>query len=242
MSTYRIAWFGKKSPFCGNVTYCREIVSGLMQRGHDMKFVHFSDGPEDSDEVKIPYLYKSQMYTIPSLNANRRTQEALAEWKPDIVHASLPISSMDFNLPEICRKLDVPLVITFHNAFDRRPNFYSGTAYLSYQLYAQNLADADRVIIFSGLQKQLLEHVGVKSENIKIVPNAIDTDKFSPGHSAFRDKYPDQLIISYMGRMAPEKGLDDLLKVFQRLNLKETLLVMIGDGSQKKLLQSLFFL
>lgn len=240
MNTYRIAWFGKKTPFCGNVTYCREMVSGLTQRGHDLKFVHFSDGPEDSDEVKIPYLYKSQMYTIPSLHASRMTQESLANWQPDVVHASLPISSMDFNLPEICRKLNVPLVITFHNAFDRRPSFFSGTAYLSYQLYAQNMADADRVIIFSELQKQLLEHVGVKTEKIVIVPNAIDTDRFSPGPSRFRDKYPHKLIITYMGRIAPEKGLDELLKVFQRLNLENTMLVMVGDGSQKQLLQSLY--
>ncbi|PKL80278.1 MAG: glycosyltransferase [Candidatus Melainabacteria bacterium HGW-Melainabacteria-1] len=240
MKQYRIAWFGKKSPFCGNVTYCREIVGGLTERGHDVKFVHFSDGPESEDEVKIPYLYKSQVYTIPTMNSARLTQEALAEWQPDLVHASLPISAMDFNLPEICRKLGVPLVLTFHNAFDRRPSFFSGASYLSYQLYAQNLADADRVIIFSNLHKQLLEHIGVDPERIVIVPNAIDTQKFSPGPSRFRQEHPDKLIITYMGRIAPEKGLDDLLKVFTRQHLPNTLLVMIGEGTQRQLLQSLY--
>lgn len=240
MNKYRIAWIGKKTPFCGNVTYCREIVHGLTERGHDVKFVHFSDGPEAEDEVKIPYLYKSQVYTIPTLNSARLTQEALAEWQPDVVHASLPISAMDFNLPDICRKLDVPLVITFHNAFDRRPSFFSGASYLSYQLYAQNMADADRVIIFSNLHKQLLEHIGVASEKITIVPNAIDTKKFCPGPSHFRQQYPDKFIISYMGRIAPEKGLDDLLKVFTRQPLPDTILTLIGDGAQKQLLQSLY--
>lgn len=237
---YRVAWIGKKTPFCGNVTYCREITEGLIDRGHEVKFVHFSDGPEAEDEVKIPYLYKSQMYTIPTLNSARLTQEALAEWQPDVVHASLPISAMDFNLPDICRKLDVPLVITFHNAFDRRPSFFSGASYLSYQLYAQNMADADRVIIFSNLHKQLLEHIGVDSEKIEIVPNAIDTHKFTPGPSHFRQNHSDKFIITYMGRIAPEKGLDDLLKVFSRLHLPDTLLVMVGDGAQKNLLQSLY--
>lgn len=240
MKSYRIAWIGKKTPFCGNVTYCREIVEGLTQRGHDVKFVHFSDGPEAEDELKIPYLYKSQVYTLPTLNAARLMQDALAEWQPDVVHASLPISAMDFNLPEMCRKLGVPLVITFHNAFDRRPSFFSGTSYLSYQLYAQNMADADRVIIFSQLQKQLLEHVGVDPARIAIVPNAIDTERFSPGPSRFREEHPGQLLITYMGRMAPEKGLDDLLKVFDRQPLPNTRLVMVGDGVQRQLLQSLY--
>lgn len=240
MTNYRIAWIGKKTPFCGNVTYCREIVNGLTHRGHDVKFVHFSDGPEAEDELKIPYLYKSQVYTLPTLNSARLMQESLAEWQPDIVHASLPISAMDFNLPDMCQKLGVPLVITFHNAFDRRPSFFSGASYLSYQLYAQNMADADQVIIFSQLHKQLLEHVGVSSDKITIVPNAIDTQKFTPGPSSFREQHPGKLIITYMGRIAPEKGLDELLKVFTRHPLPDSLLVMVGDGTQKQLLQSMY--
>jgi glycosyltransferase involved in cell wall biosynthesis len=241
---YRIAWIGKKSPFCGNVTYCRELVHGLSERGHEVLFLHFSEVPEpereDSAEVKIPYLYKSQMYTIPSPHSARVLTEALADWQPDLVHASLPISAMDFNLPEICHKLGLPLVSTFHNAFDRRPGFFSGTSYLSYQLYAQNLADSDRVIIFSHLQQQLLLRLGVQPERIAIIPNAIDTTKFSPGPSRFRTHCAERLILTYMGRIAPEKGLDELLKVFQRLALPDTHLVMIGDGSQKPLLQSLY--
>lgn len=241
---YRIAWIGKKSPFCGNVTYCQELVRGLSERGHEVLFVHFSEDPEtDLDtqpEVKIPYLYKSQIYTIPSPASAKILTQSLEAWQPDIVHASLPISAMDFNLPEICHKMNIPLVSTFHNAFDRRPSFFSGTSYLSYQLYAQNLADSDRVIIFSNLQKQLLMRVGVQEERIAIIPNAIDTQKFSPGPSQFRQRHPGQLIMTYMGRIAPEKGLDELLKVFQRLALPDTLLVMVGDGSQKQLLQSLY--
>jgi glycosyltransferase involved in cell wall biosynthesis len=239
--TYRIAWVGKKTPFCGNVTYCREIVRGLSERGHEVQFIHFSeDSTGDDHEVIIPYLYKSQMYTIPTLNSVKVLTEALQEFKPDILHASLPISAMDFNLPEICHKLGIPYVATFHNAFDRRPSFFSGTSYLSYQFYAPNLVEADRVIIFSNIHKQLLLHVGCSAEQVAIVPNAIDTQKFAPGPSAFRARYPDKLIVTYMGRIAPEKGIDDLLKVWQRLELPDAQLVLVGDGSQRQLLQSLF--
>jgi glycosyltransferase involved in cell wall biosynthesis len=239
--TYRIAWVGKKTPFCGNVTYCREIVRGLSERGHEVQFIHFSeDSSGDDHEVVIPYLYKSQMYTIPALNSVKVLTEALQEFQPDILHASLPISAMDFNLPDICHKLGIPYVATFHNAFDRRPSFFSGTSYLSYQFYAPNLVEADRVIIFSNIHKQLLLHVGCSAEQVAIVPNAIDTQKFAPGPSAFRTRYPDKLIVTYMGRIAPEKGIDDLLKVWQRLELTDAQLVLVGEGSQRQLLQSLF--
>lgn len=200
--------------------------------------MHFDDGQNTPSETHMPYLYKSQMYTIPSPGARRDFAAALKAFKPDILHASLPISAMDFNLPKICQELSIPLVSTFHNAFDKRPNFYSGASYLSYQAYAQNLAQNDRVIIFSRLQGNLLKHIGVSPNKIEIIPNAVDTEVLSPGPSEFRKKFPNKLIITYMGRIAPEKGLDDLLKVFKQLALPDTELIMMGDGSQKQLLQS----
>ena len=77
--------------------------------------------------------------------------------KPDIVHASLTLSPLDFLLPEICEELNIPLVATFHAQFDSKPrNIKSGTQFLAYQLYAPFLANYERVIIFSEIQKDLL--------------------------------------------------------------------------------------
>ncbi|MEO0014077.1 MAG: hypothetical protein RLZZ535_2466, partial [Cyanobacteriota bacterium] len=35
-----IAWLGKKSPFCGNVTYGREITNALLDRDYQVSFLH----------------------------------------------------------------------------------------------------------------------------------------------------------------------------------------------------------
>jgi hypothetical protein len=37
-----IAWLGKKSPFCGNVTYGREVTNSLLDRGYEVSFLHFA--------------------------------------------------------------------------------------------------------------------------------------------------------------------------------------------------------
>ncbi|NEQ22326.1 MAG: glycosyltransferase family 4 protein, partial [Microcoleus sp. SIO2G3] len=34
-----IAWIGKKSPFCGNVTYGREVTNALLDRGYQVSFL-----------------------------------------------------------------------------------------------------------------------------------------------------------------------------------------------------------
>ncbi|MEY4298577.1 MAG: hypothetical protein RLZZ423_1756, partial [Cyanobacteriota bacterium] len=157
-----IAWLGKKSPFCGNVTYGLTTTEALRRRGHEVSFIHFDTpaaslgqpagaprgselpapagaiGTEDSSpEVALPYLVKSQVYTIPSPGAQRELRESLERLQPDLVHASLTLSPLDFRLPDLCQQLGLPLVATFHPAFDAGlRNLSAGTQQLTYQLYA----------------------------------------------------------------------------------------------------------
>ncbi|MHC5729915.1 MAG: glycosyltransferase, partial [Nostoc sp.] len=119
----RIAWIGKKSPFCGNVTYSREITNSLLDRGHQVSFLHFAQEESEPDnwpnlrEVSLPFIYKSQVYTIPTFKATKVLTDSLRKIKPDIVHASLTLSPLDFFLPEICEELRLPLIATFHTPF-----------------------------------------------------------------------------------------------------------------------------
>ena len=172
-----IAWLGKKSPFCGNVTYGLSTTEALRRRGHGIGFIHFDTpafeptsfraadtlsrpgrrrkaiptntgaGEGHGPEVTLPYLVKSQVYTIPSPGAQRELRESLERLKPDLVHASLTLSPLDFRLPDLCQQLGVPLVATFHPAFDASlRNITAGTQQLTYQLYAPALAKFDREI------------------------------------------------------------------------------------------------
>merc|ERR1711952_177265 len=85
-------------------------------------------------EVALPYLVKSQFYTIPSPGALRELRESLERLKPDLVHASLTLSPLDFRLPELCQQLGIPLVATFHPPFDASlRNLTAGTQQLTYQ-------------------------------------------------------------------------------------------------------------
>ncbi|MEI7952205.1 MAG: glycosyltransferase family 4 protein, partial [Synechococcaceae cyanobacterium ELA182] len=199
-----IAWLGKKSPFCGNVTYGLSITEALRQRGHGVSFIHFDTPPAglgrqesvggdgrsiqvspapdpDNPEVALPYLVKSQVYTIPSPGAQRELRESLERLKPDLVHASLTLSPLDFRLPDLCQQLGLPLVATFHPAFDAAlRNLAGGTQQLTYQLYAPTLARFDRVIVFSELQADLLERLGVRRQRLAVIPNGVDPLQWAP--------------------------------------------------------------
>ena len=203
-----IAWLGKKSPFCGNVTYGREITNALLERGYKVSFLHFAQDQDESSsenyvaEVMLPFLYKSQIYTIPAPKSSKILMRSLQELRPDLVHASLTLSPLDFRLPEICEALNIPLIATFHPPFDiHLRNLKSSTQYLTYQLYAPFLARYDQVIIFSKLQRDLLVKLGIPSQKLAIIPNSVDTDKYSPGISQFKYQFNTQKLFVYQGRI-----------------------------------------
>ena len=245
----QIAWLGKKSPFCGNVSYGLTTTEALRNRGHQTHFIHF-DNPRDPEshatsllandpDVSLPYLVKSQVYTIPSPRAQRELRESLERLKPDIVHASLTLSPLDFRLPELCQQLNVPLVATFHPPFDAGlRNITAGTQQLTYQLYAPALAKYDRVIVFSQLQADVLERLGVPAERLVVIPNGVDVNRWSPAAAdrtsptlqAVRQRLGSKRIFLYMGRLATEKNVEALLQAWRRVDPRDSLLVIVGDG------------
>jgi len=234
-----IAWIGKKTPFCGNVTYGREVTNALLDRGHQVSFLHFAQEEADDrtwsgcQEVSLPFIYKSQVYTIPTLKASKVLTRSLKQLRPDIVHASLTLSPLDFLLPEICEELNIPLVATFHPPFDgKRRNLKSGTQLFTYQLYAPFLAHYDRVIIFSQLQRNFLERLGVPSQKLAVIPNGVDVQKYSPGSSNFKSQLKAQRLFVYQGRISTEKNVEALLKAWKQCELGESSkLVIVGNGS-----------
>ncbi|MBE9070490.1 glycosyltransferase family 4 protein [Leptolyngbya cf. ectocarpi LEGE 11479] len=233
-----IAWIGKKSPFCGNVTYGREITNALLERGYRVTFLHFATDEETADdhvgyeEVSLPFIFKSQILIIPSLGSARRLAEVLAELKPDLVHASLSLSPLDFKLPDICHELGIPLVATFHPAFDRkRRNLTSGTQHITYQLYAPRLANYDRVIVFSRIQQELLVKLGVPLKRVVIIPNGVDVYRYSPGPSLIKKEFRAKQLYVYQGRLAIEKNVESMLKGWKMANMgAENKLLIIGSG------------
>ena len=231
-----IAWLGKKTPFCGNVTYGREITGALVNRGHKVSFMHFDDTKADGDEVPLPFLYKSQVYTIPTIRAKKVLERSLRRLKPDLVHASLSLSTLDFLLPEICQELNLPLISTFHPPYDgKRRNITATTQLLAYQLYAPFLAKYDRTIIFCEEQQDLLVKLGVPRNRITIIPNGVDDLKYTPGPNNIRGEFNARQIYVYQGRISTEKNVEALLKAWKYCNMSEygCKLLLVGDGPLK---------
>ena len=248
-----IAWLGKKSPFCGNVTYGLSTTEALKQRGHEISFIHF-DTPVGSlgkpgPEVALPYLVKSQVYTIPSPGAQRELRESLERLQPHLMHASLTLSPLDFRLPDLCQQLGLPLVATFHPPFDAAlRNLSSGTQQLTYQLYAPFLARYDRVVVFSDLQADVLMRLGVPARRLAVIPNGVDPERWKPSLPAaespelqeLRQRFNGRRVFLYMGRIATEKNVEALLRAWRLVQPEGCTLVVVGGGPVRQALMQTY--
>lgn len=101
------------------------------------------------------------------------------------------------------------------------------------------LKKADRFISISAVIRDEFISCGVKPENIEHIPNGIDVQKFKPipekTKLQFRQKLniPSKVIFTYTGKLNKGKGLELLLRVWQKVvtenNNVHLLLVGAGD-------------
>jgi glycosyltransferase involved in cell wall biosynthesis len=235
----RVAWLGHQSGRAGDglLTYSRETVAGLRARGVKVFFVHHGNLPAATDDtLTLRSLTGSHRYIISSPRTKRIITDLLRREQVDLVHVSLSFSTLiDFGLPDLCHELGLPVVATFHVPYDSRFSLWQGISTAVYRLYAQSLASFDRVVIFSDQQKSLLEHYGVPADNVAVIPNGIDIEKYAPGASDFKETVEARTLVGYLGRVDPEKNVDVLVRAFQDVDAAEDVkLVIVGSGSEKR--------
>jgi glycosyltransferase involved in cell wall biosynthesis len=238
----KVAWLGHQSQDQGDglLTYSREMVAGLRAKGAQVLFVHHGKvGGRVDDTIALKSLTTGHRYIISSPRSKRTIVDLLKEERVDVVHASLSFStSVDFGLPELCHAMGIPVVATFHVPFDSRFSLWHATSSAIYRVYSQSLAQYDRVIIFSEIQRDLLAQYGVPRERILVLPNGVDVEKYTPGPSDLKPELQARLVVGYCGRLDAEKNVEALARAFSDLDPPDDVhLVVVGSGSERRRLE-----
>ncbi|AFZ36676.1 glycosyl transferase group 1 [Stanieria cyanosphaera PCC 7437] len=123
---------------------------------------------------------------------------------------------------------------------------FPATSFLHRTLVAANLRQADWVCSTSEVMAKQTLSICPELPNLSITPFGIDIDKFSP-RSTLRDK--NYLTVGTVKRLTSKYGIDILLKAFAHARTmainyhpeiaNQLRLMIVGDGSQKKELESL---
>lgn len=242
----RIAWLGHKSSELGGgmATYSHDVTAGLRQRGHHVTFFHHgfkadtsaAPAADESFSLDSVPLMKPLVFSRP--RAKRQLVDRLKDHEFDLVHASFWFSSLDFDLPKTCHELGIPLVATFHVAFDTRLSVWGGITNATYRLYAPTLAACDRVIVFGVSQRDTLVEMGVPERVLTILPNGVDVERWRPGASDWKQRLEARQLFVYLGRVDAEKNVDVLIDAFLAARPESgAKLAIVGSGSERRRLQ-----
>ena len=231
-------------------TYSHEMTAGLRKRGLHVTFFHHDDGDgdgptpgreEDQESVSLASvkLVKPLVFSPPT--AKGKLLDRLRRRNFDLVHASFWFSLMDFDLPKLTKELGIPLIATFHVAFDQRRSLWGGITSSTYRLYAPILARCEKVIVFGPAQRDILINLGVPEHVLRILPNGVDIDAYSPGPSNALQTFDADRLFLYMGRVDSEKNVDVLLEAFLRAGPEpRTRLMVMGTGTAKRRLERFY--
>ncbi len=235
----------------GVVTSVLNLKKELTDKGHEVRILTLSYGSHS--------YYRDGVYFIASIGvggiypdaratmyAGKKMVNSIIRWHPDIIHSQCEFSSFQY-ARRISRKLEIPIVHTYHTLYESYTHYFSPSKRMGKH-------------IVSGLSRSLLRQVQciiAPSEKIRrvldsyrilrricVVPSGIALDKFDITLSDSEKKallkeigVPEgNKVLITIGRLAKEKNVEQLIQYFHRMNRPDTSLIIVGGGPYKKVL------
>jgi 1,2-diacylglycerol 3-alpha-glucosyltransferase len=236
-------------------------AKSLAERNHQVEvFTVISRGDLGVSDFKSNNF---KVYPIPSLPAPIYRGQGLRmslpvgfslrelkKFKPDIIHVHTPFA-VGWEAVMGAKLFKIPLIGEHHTFYDhylKHIHFeYGWTKHFSWKITTGYYNRCDLVVSPSKSLADSLVDSGLKKP-VRVIPNSIDTELFSPISEEEKIKYKKKygingLSIVYMGRISYEKSIDKVILSFEKIlkkdEFKDTKLVIIGDGPEKDNLKAL---
>ena len=142
----------------------------------------------------------------------------------------------------LSKKLKIPHIIRSHDIFldlESRSFLYNLFVSLVHPQVYNSVSNSDICYLTTTEMKDFyLKFRKLHKVNFKIHPNGIDINEFYPfkNQDELKDKYACETIISFIGLMSYDIGIQNLIRIFPEIlkTHKDTHLILIGDGPYKK--------
>ncbi len=230
----------------GVVTRLRHTVEELVRAGDQVLVFAPSGGPESYAGARIygvpgiPFPPYPKIRLSPPHPGVGRT---LRRFRPDVIHAANPFVLGSGGI-FYARRLKVPLVASYHTNVAAYARFYklgfleNATHWWTRTWHNQ----AHLNLCTSEATRDYLLSEGIK--RVRVWPQGVDARRFHPG-KASRDwrvrlsgGRPEEKILLYVGRLAPEKNIGRLKAVLREI--PDIRLAIVGDGPARKALEKEF--
>jgi glycosyltransferase involved in cell wall biosynthesis len=215
-------------------------VDTFRGRGHEVQVIRPRQGaervvPDLAAAWPLPFYPEVRL----GLATRRKLRERFAFFKPDLVHVATP-GPLGLIAVHVARRMHIPVVSSYHTNFDSYLKHYAlgllEPALASYLRWFHNCTAL--TLVPSQSTRARLAEQGF--ERLEIWSRGIDTQQFHPElrDSGLRSSLGldrTGILLLYVGRLAPEKGLPTLLEVFERLPAqlgegRSICLALVGGG------------
>lgn len=235
--------------------FAQRLAAGLAGRGHDVHVACPSrtmasafakqSGTETTEHrfASLPIPRPAGFRVAVRVGLVRRARNLLARVRPDVVHVQSHLL-LGRALTLAANELGTPVVATSHMVPDNL------TPYLSlppraverardwfWRSAVDVLGRADVVTAPTAYAARLAESHGVPGP-VLTISNGLDLTRFRPDRDGTGFRHRHRLdarpVVGYLGRLDPEKNLDELLTAFAQLRrTTDAQLLIVGDGSQR---------
>jgi glycosyltransferase involved in cell wall biosynthesis len=225
-----------------------KLVQSLSHRNHDVQLIRprqakLDEGIRDSNLEEV-LMRGMPIPRYPELKLGLPSKKTLIKaWtlrRPDVVHIATE-GPLGWSALQAAKVLKLPVTSDFRTNFQSYSKHY-GIGWLRKPIVAYlrkfHNATACTMVPTRELKKTLGENGFI---NLKVVSRGVDTHLFNLGkrdqklRATWGANDQTKVLIS-VGRMAPEKNLEQVLKVFDSLRFmgNQVKLVMVGDGPLKE--------
>jgi 1,2-diacylglycerol 3-alpha-glucosyltransferase len=167
----------------------------------------------------------------------------------DVVHIQTPFVA-HYAAARYARNNGYPCVATYHTFFEEYLHHYVPVLprrigrYVARRFTRSQCADVQALIAPSDPMRDVLLDYGVATP-IHVLPTGLPADRFNPGiPERFRSEQgipAGRPLVTYVGRVAHEKNIEFLVKVFVEVRkaVPEAMLVIAGEGPAREPLRQL---
>lgn len=235
-------------PHVSGITNYIELNKRVLEEsGHDVFVFTFGDTDYKDNEshvIRSPGLPLTDTGYYLSFQYSRKAKALLQTM--DVVHVHHPFLSGRLAL-RYCRPLNIPVVFTNHTRYDiyaqtYLPGLPESVTETLMETYMPDFCSAVNLVVSpSPGMATVLRKFKVDSP-IAVVPNGVEIERFRKAAPLARAEFgyqPEDILLIYTGRLAPEKNLPYLLKAFSGVAqaIPNVHLLIVGGGSEREELQ-----
>ncbi|HEY8879800.1 MAG TPA: glycosyltransferase family 1 protein [Roseateles sp.] len=225
------------------------VVDGLNRRNHDVQLIRprqpakLAPAPAGKPAVDEVLTKGLPVPLYPNLRMGVPSKRALVKlWslkRPDVVHIATE-GPLGWSALQAAQHLALPVTSDYRTNFHAYGKHYRlgllSKPIMGYLRKFHNRCDA--TMVPTEAMGVLLAERGF--ERLSVVGRGVDTQRFDPARrsAAMRESWgagPDDLVMGYVGRLAPEKNLGVVLAAYEAVKAVQprVRLIFVGDGPMR---------